>query len=105
MQKMKSRAAMALVGTLMLLGAATTSAGAADSGWIGSSLCFNLDGCAIITTLGSNGSLSDDGGCAGDVGQKIRYTSGGTTWISGLKWGTTWVAQYASNTNAFRAYH
>jgi hypothetical protein len=105
MQKTKARAAMALVAGVSLVGLIASSASAADSGWQYYDACFLIDGCGISSDLGSNGAISDDLGCPGDVGQKIEYTVSGVTWISGLAWGTSWIAQYHSNTFAYKVYH
>lgn len=91
--------------TAVAFGISAGPAAAADSGWRGYSFCPYIDGCGMISDLWSTGAASNDSGCPGSVGQKIKFVSNGTTWISGIKYSSTRVAQYHSNTTHFKVYH
>jgi len=86
---------------------ATVPASAAEesTGWLTYSWSPYLNGCGMISYLYSNGAETSDAGCSGDVGEKIKYTSGGTTWISGLYYGANYIWVGHANTTAYRVFH
>ncbi|MDE0573913.1 hypothetical protein ON058_10870 [Demequina sp. B12] len=104
MKKFRKTAVLGGALALAILGSAPASA-AADSGWLVYDSCPYVDGCGIISELYSSGANSRDGGCAGSIGQKIKYSEGGTNWISGITWKATRVYQSHSNTFAYKVYH
>ncbi len=55
--------------------------------------------------MGSNGAVTDDYGCPGSVGEKIKYLSGGTYWISGISWKADFVTRYHSGTVGYEVFH
>jgi hypothetical protein len=106
MKDMKSRAIKVLAVAVLVVGVTATSSSAAQTKWFGGSICAIVDGCSITAYMGANGATSDDNACAGSVGEQLWYrTSDGVYHYSTLKWGTDFVAVYATTTVQYGVSH
>jgi len=94
--------------TVALVVLAPTAASAASTAWVSTdNLLESVDGCTIQGYNTSDRAVAwEKFGCSGDIGLRIRYTSGGSTYYSiATTWDPVIVTVNHSNVTGFRVYH